>query len=124
MLHCSYRDAGRNQRILTYTRKVGQLLVDALSNDWTCPCDSEQQQEGCLKRCEHQEDQDSESCQWPASHSHRISLPEVCALALTVFSTPSEVDETSMPGLDSNETKQQSYAAALTTAISAVCGIC
>ena len=80
MLHCNYRDAGHNQQTLTYTRKVGQLLVDALSNDWTCPCDSEQQQKRCLKCCEHQEDQDSEGCQWPASHLHRISLPEVGVL--------------------------------------------
>lgn len=37
---------------------------------------------------------------------------------------PSKVAETSMPGLDSPQTEQQSYVAALTTAISAVSETC
>ena len=70
-----YGDAGNEQEELTYTRKVGKLLVDTLSNDWTGPGHSEEQQERCLKCCENQEDQDSECSQWPAWPMQKISLP-------------------------------------------------
>ncbi len=38
-----YHSAGNERQELTYTREVGKLLVDTLSNDWTGPGHSEEQ---------------------------------------------------------------------------------
>ena len=65
---------------LTFARKIGELLIDTLSNNWTCPGHCEEQQERCLEGREYQKHQNPKSCQWPVQHAqilvgkHRYQL--------------------------------------------------